>query len=143
MLETSSGLIGPTFTSDFPVSVVYANSRGLVLPCRAFGRPTPAVTWMWTDSVDRSRLQTASGAGPVPPSNGSRTNEIRPVAGLVDVLSNGSLHFVAFHDSAYNDQVHSLAKVRCKAGNIVGSIVSREIQVKAGSHYTYVYISLL
>ena len=134
MPPASSGLVGPTFTSEFSTSVFYANSRGIVLPCRAFGRPAPAVTWVWTDGVDRSRLRAVSSATQVLPSNGSRVVDVRPIAGLVDVLSNGSLHFVPFHDSTYNEQLHSTSKVRCRATNAVGTIVSKEIQVKSGLH---------
>jgi len=56
---------------------------------------------------------------------------VRPVLGLLDVLANGSLYFPPFRDELFRDEVHDV-RVRCRASNSGGTVVSREIHVNAG-----------
>lgn len=106
----SGATVAPTFTSAFADRVVFVNTAGALLPCTAAGRPSPTVTWVWSDSG-------------------------RPVTGvprLVEPLGNGSLRFLPFADAAYNEAVHSAVRLRCQATNDVGIVVSKLVRVRAG-----------
>lgn len=62
--------------------------------------------------------------------------EIDPVFCLFvcrEVLSNGSLHFPAFSGEMYSSEVHT-ATYRCAASNLAGTILSREMRVRAGEY---------
>jgi len=106
--------VAPTFTSAFADRVVFVNTAGALLPCTAAGRPSPTVTWVWSDSG-------------------------RPVTGvprLVEPLGNGSLRFLPFADAAYSEAVHSAVRLRCHATNDVGTVVSKLVRVRAGQFRT-------
>ncbi|XP_049806912.1 Down syndrome cell adhesion molecule-like protein Dscam2 [Schistocerca nitens] len=60
-------------------------------------------------------------------SDGSEADD---VAGLRRVLANGTLLLEPFSAEEYRPEVHSAA-YRCAASNIVGTIVSRRVQVRA------------
>ena len=103
------GRVGPTFTSPFSKKVTYLNTEGVVIPCSAYGNPFPRIEW-----ID---------------SNGTRISSSDEA---LDVFSNGSIRFQAFRDENFRVRIHS-RRLRCRAQNPVGSIISEEILVRPGN----------
>lgn len=52
-------------------------------------------------------------------------------------LGNGTLYFPPFRAEDYRADVHSTI-YRCRASNIAGTILSREVHVQAGKNYCFV-----
>lgn len=104
---------GPTFLYEPPRQVDFSNTTGTTLPCTAVGTPEPRVVWT---SVD-----------------GAPIDDVR---GLRYSRPNGSLVFPPFRAEDYRQDVHS-AVYRCSASNPVGSIVSRDVHVRAVVRQNY------
>lgn len=109
---------GPMFTSGFACEIIFLNTKGVVVPCSAFGRPAPEIDWMWSSG-----------------------REVDRVPGLLEMLPNGSLYFQPFRDQLFNDKIHS-GRVRCRAKNAIGVIISTEVYIKAGSYLDQVLVNL-
>lgn len=101
---------GPMFTSGFAREIIFLNTKGVVIPCSAYGRPAPEIDWMWSSG-----------------------REVDRVPGLLEMLPNGSLYFQPFRDQLFSDKIHS-GRVRCRAKNMGGIIISTEVYIKAGSY---------
>ncbi|CAH1795907.1 unnamed protein product [Owenia fusiformis] len=105
--QETSQLQGPVFIGEPPSYVAYANTKGIMLSCTAFGRPAPAMDW---------------------------TNEegapIDSIPGVLEILPNNSLHILPFSSSKLLANVHS-TNYRCTATNSVGTVVSRRVTVQA------------
>lgn len=99
---------GPVFTSEPPDEFIFANTRDVLVTCTAYGRPAPSLEWV--DLNDQV---------------------IEDVPGVIRVLPNNSLHLLPFDGEDNHHEVHS-AKLRCKASNSAGSIVSRIVQLRGG-----------
>ena len=99
---------GPVFIAEPPSQVVFANTRGVVVPCTAYGRPAPALDWV-----------------------GDGDRAVDDIPGLLRVLPNNTLHVLPFQDAEYRPDIHN-AHLRCEATNQAGTIVSRRIHLKAG-----------
>lgn len=99
---------GPMFTSSFSRDLTFLNTKGGVLPCSAYGRPNPEIEWISP--------------------NGKKLVES---PGLLEILSNRSLHFKPYREEQFDQRVHG-GVVRCRAVNSVGSIISPEIHIKSG-----------
>jgi hypothetical protein len=111
-----SHLRGPSFLLEPPSRLEFSNSSGGWLDCSASGSPPPTVDWL---SVDGS--------------------PVGDVHGVRRVLRNGTLILLPFPPAAYRQDIHSTV-YRCVASNAVGRIISRDVQVRAGtsdSHYTH------
>lgn len=78
------------------------------MECRASGNPTPELIWVRGDGT---------AVGDVP--------------GLRQVLSNGNLVFPPFQAEDYRQEVHAQVYA-CLAKNQFGSIISRDVHVRAG-----------
>lgn len=78
------------------------------MECRASGNPPPEVIWIRSDGT---------AVGDVP--------------GLRQVLSNGNLVFPPFRAEDYRQEVHAQVYA-CLAKNQIGSIISRDVHVRAG-----------
>ncbi|GFY70443.1 down syndrome cell adhesion molecule-like protein Dscam2 [Trichonephila inaurata madagascariensis] len=102
------GQRGPTFFSEPPSRVEFQNDTGIIVPCSAQGHPAPMITWTQQDG-----------------------NPLRDVVGVRHTRPDGSLVFPPFAAEDFRQGVHD-AVYRCVASNIVGSIISREVHVKAG-----------
>lgn len=74
----------------------------------ASGNPTPEIIWIRSDGT---------AVGDVP--------------GLRQVLSNGNLVFPPFRAEDYRQEVHAQVYA-CLARNQIGSIISRDVNVRAG-----------
>lgn len=98
----------PSFLMEPPVRVEFSNITGSWIDCTADGHPTPRIEWTTTD--------------------GSPAIDI---LGIRTVLRNGTLMFPSFSPGEYRQDVHS-AIYRCVATNTVGSIISRDVQVRGG-----------
>uniref|UniRef100_T1JD47 Down syndrome cell adhesion molecule-like protein Dscam2 n=1 Tax=Strigamia maritima TaxID=126957 RepID=T1JD47_STRMM len=98
---------GPEFIVEPPNQIDFSNSTGAILECSARGWPTPAVSWVQVDGT--------------PVSN---------VSGLREALTVGKLAFLPFRAEDYRQDVHAV-HYRCVAVNSVGSVISREVQVRA------------
>lgn len=107
---------GPMFTSGFAREIVFLNTIGVVVPCSAYGRPAPEIDWIWSSG-----------------------KEVDRVPGLLQMLPNGSLYFQQFRDQLFNDKIHS-GRVRCRAKNTGGVIISTEVYIKAGSDLDQVLV---
>ncbi|XP_052126487.1 cell adhesion molecule Dscam2-like isoform X3 [Frankliniella occidentalis] len=101
------GSHGPQFTLEPPASLEFSNSSGVTASCAARGSPDPEVRWIEASGKDVISLP-----------------RIR------EVLSNGSLHFPAFPGELYSSEAHAAA-YRCAASNAAGTILSREMRVRA------------
>ncbi|XP_064072171.1 cell adhesion molecule Dscam1 isoform X17 [Vanessa tameamea] len=106
--------IGPIFMKEPPNRVDFSNTTGAVVECAARGSPTPDVIWVRADGT---------AVGDVP--------------GLRQVLPNGNLVFPPFRAEDYRQEVHAQVYA-CLATNPVGSIHSRDVNVRAVVSQYYV-----
>ncbi|KAJ9593690.1 hypothetical protein L9F63_014738, partial [Diploptera punctata] len=98
---------GPVFIKEPPNRVDFSNTTGAEVECSARGNPVPEIIWVRADGT---------AVGDVP--------------GLRQVLPNGNLAFPAFRAEDYRQEVHAQVYV-CLARNSVGSIHSRDVNVRA------------
>ncbi|XP_073994425.1 cell adhesion molecule Dscam2-like isoform X3 [Rhodnius prolixus] len=108
-LDTGFGesSVGPSWIREpWPVLHV-SNSTGGHADCQAAGYPQPTVSWKFADG-----------------------KPVTTSPGVLEILSNGTLSFPPFRPSAYRHDLHA-ATYRCYASNTVGTIVSRDVRVRA------------
>ncbi|XP_045473862.1 Down syndrome cell adhesion molecule-like protein Dscam2 isoform X48 [Harmonia axyridis] len=98
---------GPFFVREPPNRVDFSNTTGAVVECSARGNPPPDIIWVRSDGT---------AVGDVP--------------GLRQVLANGNLVFPPFRAEDYRQEVHAQV-YSCLARNSVGSINSRDVNVRA------------
>ncbi|KAJ6647606.1 Down syndrome cell adhesion molecule-like protein Dscam2, partial [Pseudolycoriella hygida] len=98
---------GPVFLKEPINRIDFSNSTGSVVECRASGNPAPEIIWVRSDGT---------AVGDVP--------------GLRQVLSNGNLVFPPFRAEDYRQEVHAQVYA-CLAKNQFGSIISRDVNVRA------------
>ncbi|XP_064216072.1 Down syndrome cell adhesion molecule isoform X9 [Tribolium castaneum] len=98
---------GPVFVREPPNRIDFSNTTGAVVECSAHGNPTPDIIWVRSDGT---------AVGDVP--------------GLRQVLANGNLVFPPFRAEDYRQEVHAQVYV-CLAKNSVGSVHSRDVNVRA------------
>ncbi|KAH9374297.1 hypothetical protein HPB48_005617 [Haemaphysalis longicornis] len=118
-----------------PNHVVFSNATGAHVPCSVSGSPRPSVTWhAHHDQALAAQGGAATSAASVS-SSASKTGDssvgASTMKGLRHVLPDGSLVFRAFGEREYVPEVHH-ATYRCSATNSVGTIVSRDVKVRAG-----------
>ncbi|XP_065205888.1 cell adhesion molecule Dscam1 isoform X13 [Planococcus citri] len=99
--------VGPTFIKEPPNKIDFSNTTGATLECTARGNPAPEIIWLRGDGT---------AVGEVP--------------GLRQVLPNGNLVFPPFRAEDYRQEVHAQVYI-CMARNSVGSIHSRDVNVRA------------
>ncbi|ESO90666.1 hypothetical protein LOTGIDRAFT_122932, partial [Lottia gigantea] len=99
---------GPVFLLAVPETVAFADSKGASISCTAFGRPAPELDWVQVDG-----------------------SPVEEVSGLLDILPNNTLYFPPFDSSQFAPSIHN-TQYRCKAKNVVGVILSRNVTVRAG-----------
>lgn len=99
---------GPVFIKEPDNRIDFSNSTGSVVECRANGSPPPEIIWVRSDGT---------AVGDVP--------------GLRQVLPNGNLVFPPFRAEDYRQEVHAQVYA-CLAKNQVGSVISRDVHVRAG-----------
>lgn len=102
---------GPVFLREPPNRVDFSNTTGAVVECSARGNPPPDIIWIRSDGT---------AVGDVP--------------GLRQVLANGNLVFPPFRAEDYRQEVHAQIYA-CLAKNSEGSIISRDVNVRAGKAY--------
>ncbi|XP_064480157.1 cell adhesion molecule Dscam1-like [Ornithodoros turicata] len=100
----------PRFAVEPPNRIAFSNSTGAAIPCTASGYPPPAITWL-----DHEGLPAA---------------DTRILNGLRHIREDGSLVFRPFTEREYSADVHH-ATYRCSATNVAGTIVSRDVKVRA------------
>lgn len=100
--------VGPIFIREPPNRVDFSNSTGAVVECKARGNPPPEIIWVRSDGT---------AVGEVP--------------GLRQILANGNLVFPPFRAEDYRQEVHAQV-YSCLAKNQVGTIHSRDVNVRAG-----------
>ncbi|KAF0295698.1 Down syndrome cell adhesion molecule-like protein Dscam2 [Amphibalanus amphitrite] len=108
-----TGLQGPVFVLEPPNTIDFSNSTGTVVECAARGSPPPRVTWVRGDG-----------------------QPVDDVTGLRQVFSNGTLRFLAFRAEDYRQEIHAQV-YRCLANNSEGSVVSRDVHVRAAVSQEY------
>ncbi|XP_062527452.1 cell adhesion molecule Dscam2 isoform X26 [Bombyx mori] len=106
--------IGPIFMKEPPNRVDFSNTTGATVECAARGSPTPDIIWVRADGTT---------VGDVP--------------GLRQVLPNGNLLFPPFRAKDYRQEVHAQVYA-CLARNPVGTILSRDVNVRAVVSQNYV-----
>ncbi|XP_064480163.1 cell adhesion molecule Dscam1-like [Ornithodoros turicata] len=99
---------GPVFSIEPPSRVEFLNSTESILRCEADARPDAVITW--------SRV---GASGPLP-----------DIAGLRHVRPDGALVFSSFRAEDFRQDIHA-AVYRCSASNSIGTIVSRDVHVRA------------
>ena len=99
---------GPIFISHPPDTVQFANTRGASIPCTAFGRPAPVLDWV--DELGQP---------------------IDTVEELLHVFPNNTLYLPPFQAQHFQPRVHQRT-YRCTAANSAGTIISRNVTVRAG-----------
>ncbi|XP_064216083.1 Down syndrome cell adhesion molecule isoform X20 [Tribolium castaneum] len=104
---------GPVFVREPPNRIDFSNTTGAVVECSAHGNPTPDIIWVRSDGT---------AVGDVP--------------GLRQVLANGNLVFPPFRAEDYRQEVHAQVYV-CLAKNSVGSVHSRDVNVRAVVSQSY------
>ncbi|XP_075543789.1 cell adhesion molecule Dscam1-like [Dermacentor variabilis] len=133
---SANELARPVFLVEPPNRVVFSNATGAHVPCSVSGSPRLQVTWHTHQghaidspsgaAVAKGTAATASGTGgPEDVLVASATPN-----GLRRVLQDGTLVFRAFGEREYAADVHH-ATYRCSATNGVGTIVSRDVKVRA------------
>lgn len=105
--------IGPIFMKEPPNRVDFSNTTGATVECAARGSPTPDIIWVRADGTT---------VGDVP--------------GLRQVLPNGNLLFPPFRAKDYRQEVHAQVYA-CLARNPVGTILSRDVNVRAAVNQFY------
>ncbi|CAB3377530.1 Hypothetical predicted protein [Cloeon dipterum] len=98
---------GPSFVVEPPPRLEFTNSRGGRVDCQAEGNPDPMVDWVAADG-----------------------SPLSVIPGVRMPMGNGTLIFPPFQAEIYRQDVHA-AVYKCVATNAVGSIVSRDVVVKA------------
>ncbi|XP_055385728.1 cell adhesion molecule Dscam2 isoform X15 [Condylostylus longicornis] len=98
---------GPTFLKEPTNRVDFSNSTGAEVECKASGNPAPEIIWIRSDGT---------AVGDVP--------------GLRQVSSDGKLVFPPFRAEDYRQEVHAQVYA-CLARNQLGSIISRDVHVRA------------
>lgn len=99
--------VGPIFMKEPPNRVDFSNTTGAVVECEARGSPAPDVIWVRGDGT---------AVGDVP--------------GLRQVSANGNLVFPPFRAEDYRQEVHAQVYA-CQARSPVGTIISRDVNVRA------------
>lgn len=105
--------IGPIFMKEPSNRVDFSNTTGATVECAARGSPTPDIIWVRSDGT---------AVGDVP--------------GLRQVQANGNLLFPPFRAEDYRQEVHAQVYA-CLARNSVGTIHSRDVNVRAGKHHLH------
>ncbi|KAJ8316349.1 hypothetical protein KUTeg_006363 [Tegillarca granosa] len=100
-------LQGPIFISEPPSSLAFANSKGSLVPCTAFGRPAPVLDWVRSDG-----------------------SSVESIYNILEILPNNTLYFHPFEQEKFMINVHDQT-YRCTASNEAGSVISRSMSVKA------------
>ncbi|GIX84530.1 down syndrome cell adhesion molecule-like protein Dscam2 [Caerostris darwini] len=106
--NSSFDLAAPTFTVEPPYLVEFYNTNGAEIPCSAHGRPSPYVSWV-------RRMDSL----------------VEDIPGLRHLRPNGSLVFMPFGPEDYRQDIHA-SVYKCVASNIVGTVGSRDVHVRAG-----------
>uniref|UniRef100_A0A2A4JFW3 Down syndrome cell adhesion molecule-like protein Dscam2 n=1 Tax=Heliothis virescens TaxID=7102 RepID=A0A2A4JFW3_HELVI len=106
--------IGPIFMKEPSNRVDFSNTTGATVECAARGSPTPDIIWVRSDGT---------AVGDVP--------------GLRQVQANGNLLFPPFRAEDYRQEVHAQVYA-CLARNSVGTIHSRDVNVRAVVSQYYV-----
>ena len=99
---------GPVFLKEPTNRIDFSNSTGAVVECSATGNPPPEMIWIRSDGT---------AVGDVP--------------GLRQILPNGNLVFPPFRAEDYRQEVHAQVYA-CMAKNQFGSVISRDVNVRAG-----------
>jgi hypothetical protein len=114
-IEVNAGSLydtqGPVFTGEPLPKVEFTNSSGGRVDCSARGNPEPTVEWLGPDNL-----------------------AVSSIPGIRIVLNNGSIYFPPFEAEVFRQDVH-WAVYRCLVANSVGTIVSREVTVRAGKFH--------
>ncbi|KAL1498145.1 hypothetical protein ABEB36_008993 [Hypothenemus hampei] len=106
-VQAEDDTAGPVFLKEPPNRVDFSNTTGAVVECSASGNPPPDIIWVRSDGT---------AVGDVP--------------GLRQVLANGNLVFPPFRAEDYRQEVHAQVYA-CLAKNSVGSVHSRDVNVRA------------
>ncbi|GBM30479.1 Down syndrome cell adhesion molecule-like protein Dscam2 [Araneus ventricosus] len=110
---SSFDLAAPTFTVEPPYQVEFYNTNGAEIPCSAHGRPSPYISWVRrVDAV------------------------VEDIPGLRHLRPNGSLVFMPFGPEDYRQDIHA-SIYKCVASNIVGTVGSRDVHVRAGKKLNF------
>ncbi|XP_039227488.1 Down syndrome cell adhesion molecule-like protein Dscam2 isoform X23 [Drosophila yakuba] len=104
---------GPVFLKEPTNRIDFSNSTGAEIECKASGNPMPEIIWIRSDGT---------AVGDVP--------------GLRQISSDGKLVFPPFRAEDYRQEVHAQVYA-CLARNQFGSIISRDVHVRAVVHQFY------
>lgn len=107
-LASSSDRKGPYFMVEPDPKVEFMNSTGASVVCSSQGNPLPFIRWIKKDG-----------------------SSVTDITGLRHVRPDGTLVFSPFRAEEYRQDVHATI-YRCIASNVVGSISSRDVNVRAG-----------
>jgi hypothetical protein len=114
--NSEADLKGPVFVKEPENRIDFSNSTGAVVECRATAHPTAEIIWI-TYRSDNAK--------------GSKMQAVGDVPGLRQVLPNGNLVFPPFRAEDYRQEVHAQVYA-CLAKNSIGTIISRDVHVRAG-----------
>lgn len=106
---------GPVFITEPPYDTDFSNSTGIHLDCTAHGNPSPVIEWMLLDGTI-----------------------VNTIPGIRTVFKNGTLVFHPFEAKDYRQDVHATT-YRCSASNSVGTIVSRDVRIRAGKSLLFIF----
>ncbi|XP_044312693.1 Down syndrome cell adhesion molecule-like protein Dscam2 isoform X46 [Drosophila rhopaloa] len=104
---------GPVFLKEPTNRIDFSNSTGAEIECKSSGNPMPEIIWIRSDGT---------AVGDVP--------------GLRQISSDGKLVFPPFRAEDYRQEVHAQVYA-CLARNQFGSIISRDVNVRAVVHQFY------
>ncbi|XP_036333495.1 Down syndrome cell adhesion molecule-like protein Dscam2 isoform X3 [Rhagoletis pomonella] len=104
---------GPVFLNEPINRIDFSNSTGAEIECKASGNPMPEIIWIRSDGT---------AVGDVP--------------GLRQISSDGKLVFPPFRAEDYRQEVHAQVYA-CLARNQFGTIISRDVHVRAVVHQFY------
>ena len=111
-------IITPRFRVEPPPSVLFSNKYGAVIPCvidvNHYTGPNFKITWIALI--------------------GDSYIDAEDVPGLRLTRDDGSLCFLPFIESQYNDNIHNINYI-CVGHTSYGTIGSREVRVKAGESF--------
>uniref|UniRef100_T1IT69 Down syndrome cell adhesion molecule-like protein Dscam2 n=1 Tax=Strigamia maritima TaxID=126957 RepID=T1IT69_STRMM len=90
-----------------PFNIEFSNNTGSTIACSASGQPSPTVHWILPDG-----------------------NRVTTIPGLRHLENGGELIFRPFQAENYRQDVHTMS-YRCVASNSAGTIVSRDVNIRA------------
>ena len=116
-MSSFSSKDGPFFIREPPEVVEFNNDTGVTISCIASGSPNPTIKWMFQNN-----------------------KPVVEIENIIQIREGDPLVFPPFKSQNYQPEIHS-AIYYCLASNTIGSIKSRDVNVKGGKNQNFTFSS--